>query len=75
VAVATPIGWVPPLGALDLDGLDISDDDMAKLLEVDRDEWRAEVPPVAEYYAVFGSRLPPVLVRQLDDLSRRLATA
>ena len=74
-AVATPIGWVPPLGALDLDGLDISDDDMAKLLEVDRDEWRAEVPPVAEYYAVFGSRLPPVLVRQLDDLSRRLATA
>jgi phosphoenolpyruvate carboxykinase (GTP) len=74
-AIATPIGWVPPLGALDLDGLDISDDDMVKLLEVDRDEWRAEVPPVAEYYAVFGSRLPPALVRQLDDLRRRLATA
>ncbi len=74
-AIATPIGWVPPPGALDLDGLDITDDDMAKLLDVDRDEWRAEVPPVAAYYAVFGERLPTALVRQLDDLSRRLATA
>jgi phosphoenolpyruvate carboxykinase (GTP) len=58
-AVATPIGWVPPPGASTSTGSSLSDDDMAKLLAVDRDEWSAEVPPVAEYYAVFGSRLPP----------------
>jgi phosphoenolpyruvate carboxykinase (GTP) len=74
-AVSTPIGWLPPPGAIDLDGLEVSDDDMAQLLAVDGDEWRAEVPLVAEYYAAFGERLPAALTRQLDELSGRLGPA
>jgi phosphoenolpyruvate carboxykinase (GTP) len=63
---------LPPPGAIDLDGLAVSDEDMAQLLAVDRDGWRAEVPLVAAYYATFGDRLPAVLTGQLDELSRRL---
>jgi phosphoenolpyruvate carboxykinase (GTP) len=74
-AVSTPIGWLPPPGAIDLDGLEVSSDDMTALLAVDRDGWRAEVPRVAEYYATFGERLPAALGRQLDELSERLGPA
>lgn len=73
--VATSIGWLPPPGAIDIDGLKVSDEDMAELLAVDRGEWAAEVPLIAEYYATFGDRLPAALAGQLDDLSRRLASA
>ena len=48
---------------------------MAELLAVDSDEWRAEVPLVAEYYATFGRHLPAALARQLDELSGRLGPA
>jgi phosphoenolpyruvate carboxykinase (GTP) len=74
-AVPTPIGWLPAPGAIDLDGLEVSNDDMTELLAVDRDGWRAEVPPVAEYYATFGERLPAELTRQLDELNSRLGPA
>ena len=43
-ATETPIGFVPAPGAIDTDGLDVSEADMDKLLTVDTDEWRAEVP-------------------------------
>ena len=72
-AVATPIGLLPPPGAIDTDGLKVSDEDMAELLAVDPDEWTAEVGLIAEYYAMFGERLPAALSGQLDDLSRRLS--
>ena len=74
-ALSTPIGWLPPPGAIDIDGLDISSDDMTKLLAVDRDGWKNEIPLVAEYYATFGERLPAALTRQLDELRGRLARA
>ena len=74
-AVSTPIGWLPPPGAIDVDGLEVSSDDMTALLAVDRDGWRAEVPRVAEYYATFGERLPAALRRQLDELRERLGPA
>ena len=74
-AVPAALGWLPPPGAIDLDGLAVSDEDMAKLVAVDGDEWRAEVALVADYYATFGDRLPAALTGQLDELSRRLGPA
>jgi phosphoenolpyruvate carboxykinase (GTP) len=71
-ATATPIGNVPSPGALDAEGLGVSEQDMAELLRVDPDEWRNEVPLIREYYARFGDRLPVELAEQLDALERRL---
>jgi len=71
-ATATPIGNVPAPGALEADGLGVSERAMAELLGVDDDEWRHEVPLIREHFARFGDRLPEELSEQLDALERRL---
>jgi phosphoenolpyruvate carboxykinase (GTP) len=70
--VETPIGYLPAPGTIDTEGLDVPEEDMSELLRVDRDEWRAELPPIAEYFARFGDRLPPPISDQLEALRRRL---
>jgi phosphoenolpyruvate carboxykinase (GTP) len=71
-AARTPIGWLPAKGAIDTEGLEVSDEDMAELLRVDAEEWRAEVPLIAEYYDKFGERLPRALRAELEALEERL---
>jgi phosphoenolpyruvate carboxykinase (GTP) len=68
----TAIGFVPTKGALNLDGLDVSDADLDELLKVDLDDWRAEVPLIREHFATFGDRLPGALNDAVDDLEARL---
>jgi phosphoenolpyruvate carboxykinase (GTP) len=71
-AVETPIGRVPTPEALDTDGLALTAEDLADVLRVDTDEWRAEVPQVAAWFEKFGDRLPGVLWAELDALRARL---
>ena len=71
-AVDTAIGRVPAPGQIDISGLDVSHDDLAELLRVDEEDWKAEVPSIDEHYAQFGDRLPPALRSQLDTLARRV---
>ena len=71
-AVETPIGRVPAAGALDVTGMDISDEVMADLFAVDSDSWLAEADLTAEYFELFGDRLPAEMVGQLDALKARL---
>jgi len=71
-AVATPIGYLPAPGAIPTEGLELSEDDMAELLRVDRDEWREEVPLIEQYYAQYGAHLPDALREQLRALESRL---
>jgi phosphoenolpyruvate carboxykinase (GTP) len=71
-AVKTPIGYLPAPGAIDLDGLDVSESDMEDLLMVDIGEWKKEAATIEEHYRKFGDRLPPELGRQLEALRERL---
>jgi len=71
-AVDTPIGRVPAPGSLDIEGLDTTDDDVAKALTVDPEEWRQELPQISEWFDQFGDKLPTVLRTELDDLAVRL---
>ena len=71
-AVETPIGRVPAAGALDVTGMGISDEVMADLFAVDSDSWLAEADLTAEYFQLFGDRLPAEMVGQLDALKARL---
>ncbi|MDP9070879.1 MAG: phosphoenolpyruvate carboxykinase (GTP) [Actinomycetota bacterium] len=73
-AQETPIGYVPTPGSIDLEGLDVGAEDLAELLRVDRDEWRNEVPSIAEHYDQFGDRLPTALRHQLDAMEKRLGS-
>jgi phosphoenolpyruvate carboxykinase (GTP) len=68
----TPIGRVPAEGALNTEGLDIAPEDMAKVLDVDPEEWKAQLPRIREHYAIFGDDLPDELGRQLEVLEQRL---
>jgi phosphoenolpyruvate carboxykinase (GTP) len=71
-AVETPIGYLPTLDSLDVTGVDVTPEDMAELLHVDVQEWRAEVPGIREYFAQFADRLPDALHAQVDALAARL---
>src|SRR5919204_1234703 len=74
-AAETPIGLVPAPGAIDVTGLDVSGEDMARLLEVDPEDWRKELPAIHQHFARFGDRLPGALREQLANLERRLDAA
>jgi phosphoenolpyruvate carboxykinase (GTP) len=71
-AVDTPTGRVPAPGALDTEGLDISEEAMAELLRVDPEQWRLQLPQMKEHFATFGERLPDELHEQLRALEERL---
>jgi len=71
-AVETPIGFVPAKGAINTDGLDVSEADMDILLHVNPTEWKAEVPSIREHYAQFGAKLPAELAGEVDVLEAKL---
>jgi phosphoenolpyruvate carboxykinase (GTP) len=73
-AEETPIGLVPTAGAIPTDGLDMSDDDLAHVLAVDPEEFRAQLPQVQEHLATFGDNLPDELRAQMDALAQRLGS-
>jgi phosphoenolpyruvate carboxykinase (GTP) len=72
-AVETPIGLLPPEGAIDTEGLDISEQAMRELLSVDVDLYRQQLPQLKEHLARFGEHLPAQLHAQLTELEGRLA--
>jgi phosphoenolpyruvate carboxykinase (GTP) len=63
---------VPAAGAIDIDGLDLSDEQMAQLFEVDPEEWAIQLPQLKQHYATFGDSLPEALRMQLEQLEERL---
>jgi phosphoenolpyruvate carboxykinase (GTP) len=71
-AVETAIGYVPTTNAIDLDGLNVTAEDMEQLLRVDHDEWRRELPHIRDHYAQFNERLPKELHDMALDLEERL---
>ncbi|MGZ4554943.1 MAG: phosphoenolpyruvate carboxykinase (GTP) [Mycobacteriaceae bacterium] len=71
-ATDTPIGFVPTLDSLELDGLDVSAEDLQAALAVDDAEWKAELPLIEEWFATIGDKLPEVLREELDHLRSRL---
>ena len=71
-AVETPIGYLPESGAIDTSGLDVTDEQMAELLEVDVEEWLNEIESIREHYARFEETLPEALSDELAALEARL---
>ena len=68
----TPIGLMPKEGDLDLTGLDIPAGNLKALMDINLAEWKAEVPDIEKHFAVFGSRLPGRLKKQLEEMRKRL---
>ena len=66
-AVETPIGHVPTPESLDVDGLDMTPEQVEQALRVDVEEWKAELPQIQEWFEKFGDQLPG---RALDRARR-----
>jgi len=74
-AVETPVGNLPAPGALDLDGLQLSQADLDLLLTVDPPTWKLEADRMPEFFRMFGEHLPERLWELHQDLIDRLSTA
>jgi len=73
-AVETPIGALPKVEDLDLDGVSLSDEAREKLFGFDRDGWREDLEGVGEYFAGFGPRIPGALLREQARIAADLAS-
>ncbi|MFA4929268.1 MAG: phosphoenolpyruvate carboxykinase (GTP) [Patulibacter sp.] len=71
-ATETPIGLVPRAEDLNVEGLDISAEDLELLLTVDNDAVKAELPQIEAHLEQFGDRLPAEVRAQLDALKSAL---
>lgn len=71
-AEKTPIGYMPTVDAIDTKGLNVSKEDMAELLKVNKDEWLNEVESIKEHYKNYGEKMPKELWKQLEALEKRL---
>ncbi|MEO6471538.1 MAG: phosphoenolpyruvate carboxykinase domain-containing protein, partial [Aeromicrobium sp.] len=71
-AVETAIGFVPAEGSLDVDGLNLTPEQIQKALTVDPAEWESEIIQITEWFEKLGPKLPAVLWSELEDLKARL---
>ena len=64
---------MPGVEDLDLDGLDVTAEDVARALVVDASEWRQELPLIEEWFEFVGDRLPTGVKDEFEALKQRLA--
>ncbi|MEV4774107.1 phosphoenolpyruvate carboxykinase (GTP) [Microbacterium sp. LWH12-1.2] len=74
-AVDSPIGRLPRVEDLNLDGLDIAQADLDELFSIDSAAWLAEADLTEEFFDTFGDKLPAALRAELASLRYRLAKA
>jgi len=74
-AVDTAIGRLPAAGAINMDGLDLSEEKANELFAIDPVTWLAESDLTEEYFDQFGDRVPAELRAQLASLRERLQGA
>ena len=73
-AQETPIGYIPKLDSLDMQGLDLPDKVMQKLLSISVKDWNEELKGIKEFYDQFGNKLPRQLWDEYHSLGNRLAS-
>ena len=71
-AKETPIGYVPFVKDLDLEGLGLDEKVVEGLLDVDAKLWLEDVSGIREFYAQVGERVPAELYDELNALEDRL---
>jgi phosphoenolpyruvate carboxykinase (GTP) len=71
-SIETPIGLMPTADGIDVDGLDVSKEDMEELMFFDIEGWKKEIGMIKEHYARFGEKLPKALEKELAALENRL---
>lgn len=73
--VDSPIGRLPLIEDLNLDGIDVPEADLEELFSVDAEAWKTEADLTEEFYDTFGDRVPAALRAELASLRYRLDRA
>ncbi|CAN5166108.1 hypothetical protein BH18ACT4_BH18ACT4_00770 [soil metagenome] len=73
-AIDTPLGRVPAPDAIDIEGLGLDRDTLGRLVAVDADQWRLEIPLIEAPYNSLGETVPDELRDELRQLEKRLAS-
>ena len=66
------IGRLPLIEDLNLEGLEITDDQLAEIFRVDQGAWQQEADLTESYFGQFGEHLPDAMTRQLELLRNKL---
>lgn len=74
-AVDSPIGRLPIVSDLNLDGIDVPQQDLDELFTVDPAAWAQEADSTEKFFDTFGDTLPAALRTELASLRYRLAQA
>ena len=72
-AVETPIGFTPTPDALDVEGLDITAEELVDSITVKPEEWKAELEDIEQWFSRFGDSLPQSIQDELEELRSRVA--
>ena len=67
------LGLLPYTEDLNLEGLDMTSDDLEDILSVDDEAVKAQLPQIEEHLAKFGDDLPAALREEFEALRQRLA--
>lgn len=73
--VDSPIGRLPIVSDLNLDGIDVPQADLDELFSVDAEAWKTEADLTEEFYDTFGDKVPAALRAELASLRYRLDKA
>ncbi|SCK02525.1 Phosphoenolpyruvate carboxykinase [GTP] [uncultured Eubacterium sp.] len=68
-AVESPLGYEPRPEDIDLEELDITAEEMEKLLRVDKEAWQSEIKDIEAFYSKFD-QLPEELTDSLKELKQ-----
>lgn len=71
-AVRTPIGNLPKPEDINIEGIEISNENLTKILSIDKALWKKEIGEIEEFFKKFGDKLPEELTNQLKQLKKNL---
>ncbi|MDD4685555.1 MAG: phosphoenolpyruvate carboxykinase (GTP) [Bacteroidales bacterium] len=67
IAIDSPIGKIPKPGGINIEGLDITEKDMEKVMRIDKKEWEEELSRAENFYNIF-THLPKELRQELKKI-------
>ena len=68
-------GRYPKFEEFNLEGLDLGEEEWAKMYDIDPEAWSAEMDDTEEYYKQFGDKLPEAIKEQLAKFRARIDEA
>ena len=74
-AVDGVTGRYPKFEDFNLEGLDLGEEEWAKMYDIDPEAWAAEMDDTEEYYKQFGDKLPEAIKEQLAEFRARIDEA